>query len=40
MVDQVYYRNGTDVPLEVAMISALGYVNGYTSLPQTTTTAN
>jgi endoglucanase len=40
MVDQVYDRNGTDVPLEVAMISALGYVNGYTSLPQTTTTAN
>jgi endoglucanase len=40
MVDQVYDRNGTDVPLEVAMISALGYVNGYTSLSQTTTTAN
>jgi hypothetical protein len=29
MVDQVYDRNGTDVPLEVAMINALGYVNGY-----------
>ncbi|KAH7083200.1 glycoside hydrolase superfamily [Paraphoma chrysanthemicola] len=28
MVDQVYDRNGEDVPLEVAMIHALGYVNG------------
>lgn len=28
MIDQVYDRNGTDVPLEVAMINALGYVNG------------
>lgn len=29
MVDQVYDRNGTDVPLEVALINALGYVNGF-----------
>jgi hypothetical protein len=29
MIDQVYDRNGTDVPLEVAMINALGYVNGF-----------
>jgi endoglucanase len=28
MIDQVYDRNGEDVPLEVAMIHALGYVNG------------
>ncbi|UPX17913.1 uncharacterized protein EKO05_0008240 [Ascochyta rabiei] len=28
MIDQVYDRNGTDVPLEVALINALGYVNG------------
>lgn len=28
MVDQVYLRNGSDVPLEVAMINALGYENG------------
>jgi endoglucanase len=28
MVDQVYDRNGTDVGLEVALINALGYVNG------------
>ena len=28
MVDQVYDRNGIDVPLEVALINALGYVNG------------
>lgn len=28
MVDQVYDRDGQDVPLEVAMIQALGYVNG------------
>ncbi|KAJ8114793.1 hypothetical protein OPT61_g3404 [Boeremia exigua] len=28
MIDQVYDRNGKDVPLEVAMIDALGYVNG------------
>ncbi|KAK3214380.1 hypothetical protein GRF29_28g2903682 [Pseudopithomyces chartarum] len=28
MVDQIYERNGTDVPLEVAMITALGYENG------------
>ncbi|KAI8933734.1 hypothetical protein NX059_009450 [Plenodomus lindquistii] len=28
MIDQVYARNGSDVPLEVAMINALGYVNG------------
>ncbi|KAF2711032.1 glycoside hydrolase family 5 protein, partial [Pleomassaria siparia CBS 279.74] len=28
MIDQVYDRNGVDVPLEVAMINALGYVNG------------
>jgi hypothetical protein len=29
MVDQIYERNMTDVPLEVAMITALGYENGY-----------
>ncbi|KAL3301649.1 glycoside hydrolase family 5 protein [Colletotrichum asianum] len=28
MVDQIYDREGEDVPLEVAMINALGYVNG------------
>ncbi|KAF2182071.1 glycoside hydrolase family 5 protein [Zopfia rhizophila CBS 207.26] len=28
MIDQVYDRNGSDVPLEVAMINALGSVNG------------
>lgn len=28
MVDQIYDREGEDVPLEVAMIQALGYVNG------------
>lgn len=28
MVDQIYDRGGLDVPLEVAMIQALGYVNG------------
>jgi endoglucanase len=28
MIDQVYDRNGVDVPLEVAMINGLGYVNG------------
>ena len=28
MIDQVYDRNGVDVPLEVALINALGYVNG------------
>lgn len=28
MVDQIYERNGSDVPLEVAMITALGYENG------------
>ncbi|KAH8730932.1 glycoside hydrolase superfamily [Phaeosphaeriaceae sp. PMI808] len=28
MIDQVYDRNGKDVPLEVAMINALGDVNG------------
>ncbi|EAT86185.2 hypothetical protein SNOG_06354 [Parastagonospora nodorum SN15] len=28
MIDQVYDRNGEDVPLEVAMIHALGYING------------
>lgn len=28
MIDQVYDREGMDVPLEVAMINALGYVNG------------
>ncbi|KAK1969036.1 beta-1,6-galactanase [Colletotrichum sublineola] len=28
MVDQVYDREGEDVPLEVAMITALGFVNG------------
>ncbi|KAF2830513.1 glycoside hydrolase [Ophiobolus disseminans] len=28
MIDQVYDRNGEDVPLEVAMVHALGYVNG------------
>ena len=28
MIDQVYERNGSDVPLEVAMINALGYENG------------
>lgn len=27
-VDQIYLRNMTDVPLEVAMINALGYENG------------
>ncbi|KAK2020962.1 beta-1,6-galactanase [Colletotrichum zoysiae] len=28
MVDQIYDRGGEDVPLEVAMITALGFVNG------------
>lgn len=28
MIDQVYDRNGSDVPIEVALINALGYVNG------------
>jgi endoglucanase len=28
MIDEVYERNGDDVPLEVAMILALGYENG------------
>ncbi|GKT42658.1 glycosyl hydrolase 5 family protein [Colletotrichum spaethianum] len=28
MVDQIYDREGEDVPLEVAMITALGFVNG------------
>ncbi|GJC97511.1 beta1,6-galactanase [Colletotrichum higginsianum] len=28
MVDQIYDRQGEDVPLEVAMITALGFVNG------------
>jgi hypothetical protein len=28
MIDQVYDRNGVDVPLEVGLINALGYVNG------------
>ncbi|KAJ9132242.1 Endoglucanase [Pleurostoma richardsiae] len=28
MIDQVYDRDGEDVPLEVAMITALGFVNG------------
>jgi len=28
MVDDIYLRNGSDVPLEVAMINALGYENG------------
>jgi hypothetical protein len=28
MIDQVYDRNGKDVPLEVALINALGYING------------
>jgi endoglucanase len=28
MIDQVYDREGMDVPLEVAMINALGYANG------------
>lgn len=28
MIDEIYDRSGADVPLEVAMISALGYVNG------------
>jgi endoglucanase len=28
MVDQIYDREGLDVPLEVSMINALGYVNG------------
>ncbi|KAL6707749.1 hypothetical protein ACN47E_003870 [Coniothyrium glycines] len=28
MIDQVYDRNGSDVPLEVALIDALGYFNG------------
>jgi hypothetical protein len=29
MVDQIYERNGSDVPLEIALISGLGYENGY-----------
>jgi endoglucanase len=28
MVDQIHERNGSDVPLEVAMINGLGYANG------------
>jgi hypothetical protein len=28
MVDQIYEREGMDIPLEVAMINALGYANG------------
>lgn len=28
MIDQIYDRNGVDVPLEIAMINGLGYVNG------------
>lgn len=28
MIDQVYDRDGEDVPLEVAMVQALGIVNG------------
>ena len=28
MVDQIYEREGEDIPLEVAMINALGYANG------------
>ena len=28
MVDQIYASNGSDVPLNVAMINALGYENG------------
>ncbi|KAK1995834.1 beta-1,6-galactanase [Colletotrichum falcatum] len=28
MVDQIYDRDGEDVPLEVAMITALGFING------------
>lgn len=28
MVDQVYERDGLDIPLEVSMIEGLGYVNG------------
>ena len=28
MVDEVYERGGEDVPLEVAMVMALGYENG------------
>lgn len=28
MVDQIYDREGEDIPLEVAMIQALGYING------------
>lgn len=28
MVDQIYERDGKDVPLEVAMINGLGYANG------------
>jgi len=28
MVDQIYDREGMDVPLEVSLISGLGYVNG------------
>ncbi|KAH8591735.1 beta-1,6-galactanase [Bisporella sp. PMI_857] len=28
MVDEIYTRNGDDIPLEVAMITALGYENG------------
>ena len=28
MINQIYDRNGMDVPLEVSMIEALGYING------------
>lgn len=28
MIDEIYDRGGEDVPLEVAMIVALGYENG------------
>lgn len=32
MVDQIYERDGKDVPLEVAMINGLGYANGCVSV--------
>jgi endoglucanase len=28
MIDEIYDREGMDIPLEVAMITALGYANG------------
>lgn len=29
MIDEVYARDGQDVPLEITMIQGLGYANGY-----------